>query len=125
MTFHSGNPKGTTITSVQIINQDVGGLILVSYAEGMVKLYRNYNPATSDTPVQMVSAYRGLDDIIRLSRGSGVVVYWKQAGRFLHISGDTRAIYIWDTHTETQLLDLSTRKLEKAGEDAACQRCTA
>ena len=91
----------------------------------MVKLYRNYDPATSDTPVQMVSAYRGLNDIIRLSRGSGVVVNWKQAGRFLHISGDTRAMYIWDTHTETQLLDLSTRELGEAGDDAACQRRTA
>ena len=123
MTFHNGNPKGTTITSVQFINQDVGGLILVSSIDGMVKLYRNYDPATSDTPVQMASAYRGLNDIIRLSRGSGVVVNWKQAGRFLHISGDTRVMYIWDTHTETQLLDLSTRELEKAGDDAAC--CTA
>ncbi|KZV72684.1 hypothetical protein PENSPDRAFT_750813 [Peniophora sp. CONT] len=108
--FHNGNPKGATITSVQFINQDVGGLILISSADGMIKLYRNYDPATSDTPVQMVSAYRGLNDIIRIPRGSGVVVNWKQAGGFLHISGDTRIIRVWDAHTETQLLDLATRQ---------------
>jgi regulator-associated protein of mTOR len=120
--FHNGNPKGATITSAQFINQDVGGLILVasgldasffrswllSYlaykADGMIRLYRNYDPATSDTPVQMVSAFRGLNDIIRIQRGSGTVINWKQAGGFLHISGDTRIIRVWDAHTETQLL---------------------
>lgn len=76
----------------------------------MIKLYRNYDPATSDTPVQMVSAYRGLNDIVRMQRGSGVVVNWKQAGGFLHVSGDTRIIRVWDAHTETQLLDLATRE---------------
>ena len=28
--FHNGNPKKATITSLQIINQDVGGMLLAS-----------------------------------------------------------------------------------------------
>ena len=40
-------------------------------------------------------------------------------------TGDTRVMYVWDAHTETQLLDLSTRELGEAGDDAACQRRTA
>ena len=98
MTFHNGNPKGTTITSVQFINQDVGGLILVSYADGMVKLYRNYDPATSYTPVQMVSAYRGLNDIICLSRGSAL----SSSGTRWEGSCTSRAIRascMYETHT--------------------------
>ncbi|KAI0033846.1 hypothetical protein K488DRAFT_77642 [Vararia minispora EC-137] len=107
--FHNGNPKGATITSAQFINQDVGGLVLISSADGMIRLYRNYDPATSNTPVQMVSAFRGLNDIVRMQRGSGAVINWKQAGGFLHISGDTRIIRVWDAHTETQLLDMATK----------------
>ena len=98
-TFHNGNPKGTTITSVQFINQDVGGLILVSYADGMVKLYRNYDPSTSDTPVQMISAYRGLNDIICLSRGSALSstgTRWEGS----YISLAIRASFVYGTHIQ-------------------------
>ncbi|KAI0066602.1 hypothetical protein BV25DRAFT_1820620 [Artomyces pyxidatus] len=106
--FHNGNPKRASITSVQIINQDVGGLLLVSSADGMIRLYRNYDPATSATPVQMVSAFRGLNEIISMPRGSGTVVDWKQSGGFLLVGGDSRTIRVWDAHTEAQLLDFET-----------------
>ncbi len=70
----------------------------------MVRLYRNYDPATSSTDVQMVSAFRGLSEIISMRRGAGVVVDWKQAGGFLLVGGDSRIIRVWDAHTEAQLL---------------------
>ena len=70
----------------------------------MIRLYRSYDPATSNTDVQMVSAFRGLSEIISVRRGSGVVVDWKQAGGFLLVGGDSRIIRVWDAHTEAQLL---------------------
>ena|ERR1700761_5844127 len=70
----------------------------------MIRLYRSYDPATSNTEVQMVSAFRGLSEIISVRRGSGVVVDWKQAGGFLLVGGDSRIIRVWDAHTEAQLL---------------------
>lgn len=70
----------------------------------MVRLYRNYDPATSNTPVQLVSAFRGLGHLISTPRGSGVVAEWKQAGGQLHLGGDSRTIRIWDAHTESQLM---------------------
>jgi len=73
-------------------------------ADGMIRLYRNYDPATSSTDVQMVSAFRGLSEIIGMRRGAGVVVDWKQAGGFLLVGGDSRIIRVWDAHTEAQLL---------------------
>ncbi|KAA1478089.1 hypothetical protein DENSPDRAFT_934104 [Dentipellis sp. KUC8613] len=106
--FYNGNPKQASITSVQFINQDVGGIILVSSADGMIRLYRNYDPATSNSSVQMVSAFRGLGEIIQMRRGTGVVVDWKQSGGSLLVGGDSRIIRIWDAHTESQLLDLET-----------------
>ncbi|KAI9513093.1 hypothetical protein F5148DRAFT_1273335 [Russula earlei] len=106
--FPNGNPKKATITSLQIINQDVGGMLLAGSADGMIRLYRNYDPATSSSEVQMVSAFRGLSEIISMRRGTGVIVDWKQAGGFLLIGGDSRIIRVWDAHTEAQLLDLET-----------------
>ena len=73
-------------------------------ADGMIRLYRNYDPATSSTDVQMVSAFRGLSEIISMRRGAGVVVDWKQAGGFLLVGGDSHIIRVWDAHTEAQLL---------------------
>jgi regulatory associated protein of mTOR len=70
----------------------------------MIRLYRNYDPATSSTDVQMVSAFRGLSEIISMRRGAGVIVDWKQAGGFLLVGGDSRIIRVWDAHTEAQLL---------------------
>jgi regulator-associated protein of mTOR len=70
----------------------------------MIRLYRNYDPATSSTDVQMVSAFRGLSEIVSMRRGAGVVVDWKQAGGFLLVGGDSRIIRVWDAHTEAQLL---------------------
>ena len=81
----------------------VVSLILFS-ADGVIRLYRNYDPATSSTDVQMVSAFRGLSEIISMRRGAGVVVDWKQAGGFLLVGGDSHTIRVWDAHTEAQLL---------------------
>ncbi|KAI0042582.1 hypothetical protein FA95DRAFT_1564189 [Auriscalpium vulgare] len=106
--FYNGNRKQASITSVQIINQDVGGILLVSSADGMIRLYRNYDPATSASPVQMVSAFRGLSEIINMRRGAGTVVDWKQSGGYLLVGGDARIIRLWDAHTEAQIVDLDT-----------------
>ena len=73
-------------------------------ADGMIRLYRNYDPATSNTGVQMVSAFRGLNEVIPIRHGSGVVVDWKQSGGSLLVSGDSRIIRVWDAHTESQVM---------------------
>lgn len=52
----------------------------------------------------MVSAFRGLNEVLRLRRGAGVVTAWKQNGGNLLVSGDSRIIRVWDAHTEAQLL---------------------
>ncbi|KAI0778960.1 raptor N-terminal caspase like domain-containing protein [Trametes elegans] len=106
--FFNGNPRGTSITSLHIINQDVGGIILTGAADGMIRLYRNYDPKLSSGPVQMVSAFRGLNEVLQVKRGSGVVTDWKQAGGTLLVGGDSRIVRVWDAHTESQVMDLDT-----------------
>jgi len=77
-----------------------------STAEGIVRLYRNYDPDLGNGPVQMVSSFRALNDVIAMKRGtgSGVVTDWKQQGGTLLVSGDSRVIRVWDAHTENQIL---------------------
>lgn len=71
-----------------------------------MRLYRNYDPDLGNGPVQMVSSFRALNDVIIMKRGtgSGVVTDWKQQGGTILASGDSRVIRVWDAHTENQIL---------------------
>jgi len=74
-------------------------------ADNVIRLYRNYDPSTSQGTVQMVSAFRGLNEVVQMPRGgSGVILDWKQSGGSLLVGGDSRIIRVWDVHTETQVL---------------------
>jgi len=77
-------------------------------ADGVVRLYRNYDPAAGQGPVQMVSTFRGLNEVIQMKNGSGMIMDWKQSAGSLLVGGDSRVIRVWDVHTETQVLDLDT-----------------
>ncbi|KNZ76317.1 WD repeat-containing protein mip1 [Termitomyces sp. J132] len=106
--FCNGNPRGTSITSLHIINEDVGGIIVTASAEGTIRLYRNYDPTLEQGPVQMVSAFRGLNEVIQLRQGAGVITDWRQSSGHLLVGGDSRIIRCWDAQTETSGLDLDT-----------------
>lgn len=86
------------------INEDVGGIIVVGSAEGIVRLYRNFDPVLEQGPVQMVSAFRALNEVIQLRQGTGVILDWKQSAGVLLVGGDSRVIKVWDAQTETQSL---------------------
>jgi regulatory associated protein of mTOR len=52
----------------------------------------------------MVSSFRGLNEIIQMQKGSGLVLDWKQSTGSLLVGGDSRVIKVWDAETETQNL---------------------
>ena len=52
----------------------------------------------------MVSSFRGLNEVIQLQKGSGLVFDWKQSTGSLLVGGDSRVIKVWDAQTETQSL---------------------
>lgn len=106
--FFNGNPQGTSITSLHFINEEVSGIIMTGAADGIVRLYRNYDPDLSGSPVQMVSSFRGLNEVLRMRRGAGLITEWRQAGGTLLVGGDSRIIRIWDANTETPIMDLDT-----------------
>ena len=73
-------------------------------ADGIVRLYRNYDPDTSLDPVQMVSSFRALTEVTRMKRGTGLVTSWKQHDGHLLVSGDSHVVKVWDGHTESLVL---------------------
>ena len=52
--------------------------------------------------MQMVSAFRGLNEVIQVRQGSGVVTDWKQSSGTLLVGGDSHVVKVWDAQTETQ-----------------------
>jgi regulatory associated protein of mTOR len=88
------------------------GANLFSLADGLVRLYRNYDPSLEQGPIQLVSTFRALDDLIQVKRGSGLVLDWKQQGGNLLAGGDARCIRLWDAHTESQLVVRTLRTTE-------------
>lgn len=73
-------------------------------ADGVVRLYGNYDPTTGQGHVQLVSSFRGLSEVIQMERGSGVTADWKQIDGTLLVGGDSRTVRVWDAHTETLVL---------------------
>jgi len=71
-------------------------------ADGIVRLYRNYDPTLEQGPLQMVSAFRALNEMVHLRQGSGMVMDWKSSSGTLLVGGDSHVIKVWDAQTETQ-----------------------
>jgi regulator-associated protein of mTOR len=107
-TFSNGSAPGFGVSSLHVINQWQGGMILTGSADGAAKLYRNYDPETGGGAPQLVSAFRVLGETVQVRRGAGLVLEWRQPGGTLLAGGDARVIKLWDAHTETALMDLDT-----------------
>ena len=71
-------------------------------ADGIVRLYRNYDPTLEQGPLQMVSAFRALNEMVQLRQGSGLVMDWRQSAGTLLVGGDSHVVKVWDAQTETQ-----------------------
>ena len=98
--FNNGNPKGTSITSLSFINEDTGGLLLAGSADGMVRLYRNYDPVYEDGKLELVSAWRALSVMTKVTRRAGLITDWNQNLARLLVGGDSDNINCWDAVRE-------------------------
>jgi regulatory associated protein of mTOR len=115
--FVNGNPFGTSITSLRWINEDIGGLIMTAscvsadfltvkftltlfVADGIVKLFRNYDSESEDRPLELVTGFRAITDLVESDRGAGIVTAWSQNDGNLLVGGDSHKIILWNAHTE-------------------------
>ncbi|KAK7436889.1 Target of rapamycin complex 1 subunit kog1 [Stygiomarasmius scandens] len=106
--FENGNPGGTRVTSLCIINQEVGGLITTGASDGTVRLWEYQNSIDDQEHGKLVSAFRGSDNIVPMQHGPGIVLEWKQAVGRLLVGGDSRMVVAWDAEAERQSLSLQT-----------------
>jgi regulator-associated protein of mTOR len=63
-------------------------------------MYRNYDPTLEQGPLQMVSAFRGMNEAVQLRQGTGMIMDWKQSAGILLVGGDSRVIKVWDAQTK-------------------------
>lgn len=56
----------------------------------------------------MVSSFRNTNEVLQVYRGSGVITDWNQSCVSLLVGGDSRMIRVWNAHTESQVMDITT-----------------
>lgn len=106
--FPNGSTPGYGVTSLHLINQWHGGMVLTGSADGVARLYRNYDPSSGQGPTQLVSSFRVLSETIALKRGAGTVLDWHQQSGTLLASGDSRVVRPWDANMEMSTGDIET-----------------
>ena len=104
--FSNGNPPGSRINEVKFINEDDQALLLTGSSDGVVKLYRDYD---NEAEVELVSAFRGLTDLIPSTKNAGLVLDWQQTQGKLLASGDVKVIRIWNAASEMCTAELASR----------------
>lgn len=105
-TFHSGTPKGSRITSCQIINDERDSLLMVGSSDGVVRLWKEL-----DTPLPtMATAWRTVSKMkdAREGPGSGLILAWNQPRGQLVATGDVPHMHVWDGASESRLRRFTT-----------------
>ncbi|XP_022092317.1 regulatory-associated protein of mTOR-like isoform X1 [Acanthaster planci] len=105
--FSHLNHKDTKITSMDIMNAHDISLLMTGCDDGAVQIWRNYLPDSSG-PVELVSSWHALSDMLPSIKGAGLVLDWEQESGMLLASGDVRTIRVWDTQRELKLQDIPT-----------------
>ncbi|SJM84021.1 probable Target of rapamycin complex 1 subunit KOG1 [Zygosaccharomyces bailii] len=104
--FSNGNPFGTKVTDLKFLNEDDAALLLTGSSDGIIKIYKNIH---SCDELELVSAWRGLTDMLLTPRSSGLLTEWQQIRGSLLTTGDVKIIRVWDAHTETVEVDIPAK----------------
>ncbi|KAK4609128.1 Target of rapamycin complex 1 subunit mip1 [Fulvia fulva] len=106
--FSNGNPKGSRVTEVRLINEDDVAMLMIGSSDGVIKIYRHYEDPEE---IHHVSSFRALSDLFDSEKGlsSGLVFDWQQGqGRAL-VAGDDRVVRVWQVGQELCISDIQTR----------------
>lgn len=102
--FSNGNPAGSKMTEVRLINEDDMALLMTGSSDGVVKLWRHYETQMEKggNGVELVTAFRALNELITTDKkkSPGLVFDWQQSRGLVLVAGDVRVIRIWNAGTE-------------------------
>ena len=95
--FSNGNPSGSRINEARFINEDDQALLMTGSSDGVIKIFRDYD---SEKRVEVVSSFRGLNDLVPSNKNAGLVFDWQQGQGKLLVAGDVKVIRVWNAATE-------------------------
>ena len=95
--FSNGNPFGTKISDVKLLNEDDVPLLLTCSSDGVVKIYKNFDDLSE---YKLITAWRALTDMLLTPRSVGLISEWQQSRGTLMVTGDVKIIKLWDAPRE-------------------------
>jgi len=101
--FSNGNPSGSKITEVRLINEDDQALLLTGSSDGVIKIFRDYEShkeKESDSGVELVTSFRALTDLVPSNKNAGLVLNWQQSRGLILVAGDVKTVKVWNAGTE-------------------------
>ncbi|KAH7579871.1 Trp-Asp (WD) repeats profile [Nakaseomyces glabratus] len=104
--FSNGNPFGTKVTDIKLMNEDDIPLLMVGSSDGLIKIYKNLH---SVNDLQLVTAWRGLSDMLLTPRSNGLLSEWQQSRGSLLVTGDVKIIRVWDALSESLEVDIPAK----------------
>ncbi|CCH42858.1 Target of rapamycin complex 1 subunit KOG1 [Wickerhamomyces ciferrii] len=104
--FSNGNPFGTKITDLKLLNEDDLPLLLTGSSDGILKIYKDFH---STDQSRLVTSWRGLTDLLLTPRSTGLLTEWQQSRGSLLVTGDVKVIRIWDAPRELCVVDIPAR----------------
>uniref|UniRef100_A0A2C9JG35 Raptor N-terminal CASPase-like domain-containing protein n=1 Tax=Biomphalaria glabrata TaxID=6526 RepID=A0A2C9JG35_BIOGL len=99
--------RASRITSIDFMNPHDIALFMFCTEDGAIRIYRNFL-SLNEYERELVTAFKGLSEILPSERGSGLVTEWEQETTTLITSGNARIIRLWDMQKETKICDIST-----------------
>ena len=104
--FSNGNPEGSKISDLKLINEDDQALLMTGSSDGVLRIYRNYD---SDENVELTSAWRALTHMVPSNVNSGMVFDWQQVNGQVLVAGDERVIRVWNAGHEVCTHEIPAR----------------
>ncbi|ELR12837.1 regulatory-associated protein of mTOR, putative [Acanthamoeba castellanii str. Neff] len=104
--FSNGNPPGTRISAMALVNPYDDSMLLTGTNNGVVRVWKNFADRDEGQP-QMISSWTALPDMIPRV-GPGMVLDWQQQTGMLMTSGDVGIVRVWNMERELAIQDMAT-----------------
>ncbi|KAF2105108.1 TORC1 growth control complex subunit Kog1 [Rhizodiscina lignyota] len=104
--FSNGNPAGSRVTEIRLINEDDQALLMTGSSDGVIRIFRNYE---DEKGIELVEAWRALTDLVPSNRNAGLVFDWQQSRGNILVAGDVKVIRVWNAGSEVCGADIPAR----------------
>lgn len=121
--FRNGNPPGTRISSLTLLNEHDATLVAIGSDDGVVKIWGSSSPTSgigtgfigsSGGGLRLATAWRALNfdsgELVPLvvRGGTGLVVEWQQRNDLLIAAGNVDILKVWDINRELAIQEIPT-----------------